>query len=76
MGQRMWDSVEMFAFHEIYSISFGNKLNFANYIIKNNSHIICALEIFKVQAPHGRSQYKKLVNNKLNRILFIETYMY
>jgi hypothetical protein len=56
MGQRMWDSVEVFPFHEIYFISFGNKLNFVKYIIKNNSHVIRALEIFKVQAPHGMSQ--------------------
>jgi hypothetical protein len=56
MGQRMWDNVEVFPFHEFFSISFGNKLTFVNHIMKNNSHIIHALEIFTVQASHGMNQ--------------------
>jgi len=52
MGQRMWDIVVVFLFHEIYPISFINKFNFVNYIIQNSPHVIqctrMSLELFKV----------------------------
>ncbi len=53
MGQRMWNNVVMFLFHEIYRITFINKFNFISYINrwKNNFHIIHGLEIFKMQLP-------------------------
>jgi hypothetical protein len=49
----MWDNVIFFSFDEIYPISFVNKLNFINYIIRNNSHVIHALQTFKMQIPLG-----------------------
>jgi hypothetical protein len=51
MRQRMWDIVVLFPFDEIYLISFVNKFNFVNYIIrwKNSLHIIHVGELFKVQ---------------------------
>jgi hypothetical protein len=50
MGQRMWDNVVMFPFHEIYSISFVNKFKFINYINrwKKSTHNTCTRNIQNV----------------------------
>jgi hypothetical protein len=48
MGQRMWDNVVMFPFHEIYF--FVNKFNFINYIYrrKKSTHNTCTTNIQNV----------------------------